>query len=95
MKLAAIKKIKIQNLQSPRTGNPVPNQFSIRTEDGTYFQSYETIIAFRDNDNNVTLDPRWQYSITTSKYRCVFLGETTSETKTKIEKGIYKIVDLN
>ena len=37
----------------------------------------------------------WNYSITTSKYRNQFLGESTKETQAKINSGEYKLVDLN
>lgn len=41
-----IQKIKVYNMTSPR-GGEVPNQFEIVTPEGTYFQSYSSIIAFR------------------------------------------------
>lgn len=37
---------KVRNIFG-RTGHPVVNQFIITTADGEYFQSYETVIAFR------------------------------------------------
>ena len=48
----------------------VKNQFIIHTESGTYFQSYNTIIAFKLNSGFIMLDKgKWDYSVTTSKYR--------------------------
>ena len=38
----------ITNLQSPRSGNPVANQFLISTDKYNIFKSYETIIAKQD-----------------------------------------------
>ena len=74
----------------------VKNQFIIHTESGTYFQSYNTIIAFIDNEGKITLDEdKWDYSVTTSKYRNKFTGLTTQETKKKIESGEIQLVDLN
>ena len=74
----------------------VKNQFIIHTESGTYFQSYNTIIAFIDNDGKITLDEdKWDYSVTTSRYRNKFTGLTTQETKKKIESGEIQLVDLN
>jgi hypothetical protein len=32
-------------------GNKIPNQFIIDTEDGSYFQSYDSIIAFIPGDS--------------------------------------------
>jgi len=39
-----MKTIQVNQMCSPRTGNPVANQFVIMTKKGIYFQSYETII---------------------------------------------------
>lgn len=78
-----------------RNGNDIPNQFIIRTDEGTYFQSYRSIIAFKSN-GEVTLDRnKWDYSVTTGKYRNQFLGETKKETQAKIDSGVYKLTDLN
>ena len=84
-----------QNMTSSK-GNFVPNQFLIYTNKGVYFQSYNSIIALRDNNNNVFLDSYyWNYSRTTGKYRNIFLDECTPETKAKIKSGIYKLKNLN
>ena len=78
------------------SGNDVPNQFIICTPEGSYFQSYSSIIAFEDNQGNVTLDEsKWNYSRTTSKYRNNFLGEGIADTRKKIKSGVYKMADLN
>ena len=74
----------------------VKNQFIIHTDEGVYFQSYNTIIAFIDNNGKITLDEdKWDYSMTTSKYRNKFTGLTTQETKNKIESGEILLVNLN
>lgn len=74
----------------------VKNQSLIHAESGTYFQSYNTIIAFIDINGKITLDEdKWDYSVTTSKYRNKFTGLTTQETKKKIESGEIQLVDLN
>lgn len=90
--------LKISNMVSSN-GNHVPNQFIIETDKGTYFQSYSTIIAYCEIDTGYTqvyLDrDSWNYSVTTSKYRNQFLGETTKETQKKIDSGEYKLVNLN
>ena len=80
------------------TGNKVANQFVIETTKGTYFQSYESIIAFISNTggSRVTLDKDyWDYSRTTGKYRNIFLGEDKKATEAKIASGEYKLADLN
>ena len=75
----------------------VPNQFIIRTNDGIYFQSYYSIIAFQSNkDGKTYLDKsKWDYSRTTGKYRNKFLNETKAETEKNIKSGTYKLIDLN
>ena len=89
-------KIKVKQMTSPRSGGPVANQFIIYTSKGRYFQSYYSIIAFKDNEGNVTLDLYdWDYSRTTGKYRNEFLGEGIADTRVKIESGEYKLADLN
>ena len=85
----------VENMRSPR-GNQVPNQFIIWTDKGKYFQSYRTIIAFIDNNNNVFLDKDfWDYSRTTGKYRNIFLGEKRDSTMYSIKTGEYELKDLN
>lgn len=91
-----MKHIKVRSMNSSRTGKPVANQFITLTPEGTYFQSYDSVIAFRANDGTVTLDENmWDYSVTTNKYRNEFLGEGTPITSKKIAAGIYKTADLN
>jgi len=89
--------IKVYNLNSPRTGNPVANQYEIITEDDYIFQSYSSIIAKRNRETNkITLDSYyWDYSVTTGKYRNQFLGECIADTRKKIKAGLYKLADLN
>ena len=87
---------KVRQMKSNSSGNPVANQFIIYTPEGNYFQSYDSVIAFRANDGKITLDKYyWNYSKTTSKYRNEFLGEYIAETRSKIESGEYKLADLN
>lgn len=92
-----LKTVSVSNLQSPRSGRDVSNQFEIRTPEGVYFQSYRSLIAFIPaNGGKTVLDAEhWDYSRTTSKYRCQFLGETTKETQAKIKDGTYVLADLN
>lgn len=86
--------MKVKNMTSSK-GNKVANQFLIVDFDTDYFQSYDSIIVMR-HKGEVTLDrDTWNYSKTTSKYRNMFLNETTEETRKKIENGTYKLADLN
>lgn len=71
------------------------NQYIIIVNNSRNFQSYNTIIC-KITNGTVELDRQsWDYSRTTSKYRNQFLGETTQETQLKIDKGIYKLTNLN
>lgn len=84
-------KVKVENMTSS-TGNPVPNQFRIWTKEGEYFQSYNSIIAFRPfglGNAKIQLGKDWAYSVTTGKYRNQFLEETKQETKAKLDSGEY------
>ena len=107
MQQPTIKRISVQNMQSQK-GNDIPNQFEIFTPEGKYFQSYNTIIAFKPTGakGGITktgvripelyLDKeKWNYSVTTGKYRNIFLGESKKETEAKIKSGVYKLTELN
>lgn len=86
--------MKVYNLTSPR-GTVVPNQFEIHHDGKRYFQSYQSIIAVIE-DGKITLDSYyWDYSVTTSKYRNIFTGLTTEETKRLIKSGEIKLENLN
>lgn len=86
--------MKVKNLTSVN-GNKIANQFEITDGNRRIFQSYDSVICIIEN-GIVTLDEcYWNYSVTTSKYRNIFLGESAKETKKKIEEGIYKLAKLN
>jgi hypothetical protein len=77
-------------------GNSIANQFLIYANNGVYFQSYNSIIALKKNDGTIVLSEKyWDYSKTTSKYRNIFLGETSEQTKYQIKIGNYKLQKLN
>ena len=79
-----------------KSGNPIPNQFVITVKGNIYFQSYNSIIVKMGNDRQTYLDERyWDYSVTTGKYRNMFLGETKKETEKNIADGTYKLTNLN
>lgn len=89
-------KVKVENMTSPRTGKEVANQFIITVGNKTYFQSYDSVIACKDEKGNITLDKKtWDYSATTGKYRNEFLSEGIAETRKKIKSKAYKLKDLN
>ena len=93
--------MKVENMTSSR-GTRVANQFRIFADEGVYFQSYSTIIAFKPypckpfDPAKIKLDrDAWDYSVTTGKYRNIFLGEKKPETERKIKSGEYILTDLN
>ena len=87
--------IKVLNMIS-NNGNRIPNQFVISTPEGSYFQSYNSVIAFINNEGRVFLDRnKWDYSTTTGKYRNIFLGENKKLTEKRINNNNYVLIDLN
>lgn len=63
----------VTNMNSPRTGRPVANQFIITNGDTTVFQSYNSTIATIDyGEGTIKLGEDWDYSVTTGKYRNLF-----------------------
>ena len=89
------KNIKVLNMTSPQ-GNKIANQFVIATPEGSYFQSYNSVIAFINNEGRVFLDKnKWDYSTTTGKYRNIFLGEKKDLTEKRINNNNYVLIDLN
>ena len=92
--------MKVQNMTS-NNGNKIANQFIIEDDFNTvYFQSYNSMIAKKTwndkGEKRVFLDSNyWDYSVTTSKYRNIFLNESKKETQKKIDNGIYILTNLN
>ena len=69
---------------------------SIGFEDKFNWKIFERLKIVKQTRKNTYLDSRcWNYSKTTSKYRNIFLGETTKETQSKIDRGEYKLTNLN
>ena len=72
-----MKDIRISQLINDRN-NGANNQFVVVTDKGTYFQSYDTIIAFvPNNSDDIVLSEDWEYSKTTSKHLYIFLRDYT------------------
>jgi hypothetical protein len=82
--LGAIRKV--QNLQSPRSGRDVPNQYDLICENGIAFQSYDTLIAVRMN-GYLYLTDYHDYSKTTSKYCTEWTGFSTDERRKGLKSG--------
>ncbi len=74
-------------------GNSVANQFIIKGKDYTLFWSYDSPIAMK-KDGKVYIFKNWDYSITTGRYRNMFLEESKNDTLKKIKSGEYIAVDF-
>lgn len=86
--------MKVTNMISSR-GSKSANQFIITEGNKDTFQSYDSVIAINE-DGKITLDKdKWDYSVTTSRYRNAFLSESKKETQAKIDSGEYILADLN
>lgn len=61
--------MRVTNLNSPRSGSPVANQYEILSDDGSTstFQSYKTVIA-KNVSGHFVISGDWNYSVTTTKY---------------------------
>lgn len=89
--------VKITPFDSPRSNKAVANQWVITTDEGEFFQSYRSIIAFKPYGGGKTVldESKWNYSTTTGKYRNEFLGEGIADTRAKIASGEYVLANLN
>ena len=87
----------VQNMHSNRSGRPVPNQFIIRVNRLTIFQSYTSIIAVTKwNMENILLDEKFHnYSVTTSKYLYQFLSMKRKSIDEMEKAGTLIYTDLN
>ena len=91
-----MKYIMVENLEGAK------NQFLIHTPEGTYFQSYDSLIAFKGFENMnaeeyIYLDiHKWDFYNATQKYRNIFLGvKRTADIERRIKEGKYLLIDLN
>ena len=84
-------------MHSVRSGRPVANQFIIRINRLTIFQSYTSIIAVTKwNMENILLDEKFHnYSVTTSKYLYQFLGMKRKGIDEMEKIGTLVYTDLN
>lgn len=73
-----------------RVINIANNQFEIHTDEGVYFQSYDSVVAFKPNNSEekIKVCADWEYSRTTMKYVEQFLGQNTSKTRKDIKDGV-------
>lgn len=66
--------MRVYNMESPRSGRLVANQFIIVDDNKLVFQSYDSMIVTWDKaTSTLTFGKDWDYSTTTAKYRNEFL----------------------
>ena len=86
--------MKVQNFIGVN-GRAIPNQFIIDTDNARIFQSYDTIIAKRENDQLVLDNGALNYSRTTSKYLYLFLNMNRKAIEHDIKSGKILLKNLN
>ena len=82
-------------------GNPVVNQFVIKTEKAVYFQSYKNVICKWDGINLI-LSNDWKYNNTTRKHLYIFLRQngfyslsSAKDIRKAIEKKVITLEEIN
>ena len=73
-----------------RVVNIANNQFEVYTDEGVYFQSYDSVVAFKPNssEEKIRVGVDWDYSRTTMKYVGQFLGQNTAKTRKDIKDEV-------
>ena len=86
--------IKVNNLCSPSSGREIANQFEIRTNKGSIFQSYESLCALWNDSNKKIINERYyKYSSTTSKYMAVFFNcDNAKEMHQMVKNGSIEVI---
>ena len=66
------------------------NQFEVYTDEGVYFQSYDSVVAFKPNssEEKIRVGFDWNYSRTTMKYVGQFLGQNTAKIRKDIKDEV-------
>lgn len=78
--------IRVAPIISPRSGQPVRNQYEVRFEHGSLFQSYGTFIGARVN-GKFYLSEHHSCSTTTSKYCTEWCGMNPSQRRKALASG--------
>lgn len=83
--------MKIENMKSNQ-GNSTPNQFKLYYNNYVAFQSYKTLIAVYDHENDTLYQDKNFYSRTTSKYLNRFIKECQPLTILKVDNNSLHII---
>lgn len=85
--------MQVSNMLSTK-GNKVANQFIIEYDRFTAFQSYSTLIAVYDHENDVMYTDKEKYSCTTSKYLNMFIREYQPLHISKVDNNsLHRIIE--
>lgn len=85
--------MKIENMKSTK-GSKVANQFIIEFGNYTAFQSYSTLIAVYDHENDTLYQDENFYSRTTSKYTNMFIEQYQPLTISKVDNNrLHRIIE--
>ena len=73
-----------------RVVNIANNQYEVYTDEGVYFQSYDSVVAFKPNnrEEKIRVGIDWDYSRTTMKYVGQFLNQNTAKTRRDIKDEV-------
>ena len=72
------------------TSHMANNQVIMQAGNKEIFQSYDSIIAIREN-GKILFSNHWDYSRTTMKYLGQFLNSNGKEIRAKFKSGEYKV----
>ena len=79
---------KVIPMLSARSGEPIRNQYVIRTGKLYHFQSYDSLVASYDASSRIlTLGLYWDYSVTTMKYLNQFIRQYCHPVHMKLPLG--------
>jgi hypothetical protein len=93
---------KVYNMESPRSGREVANQFVIEAGREVVFQSYRSVCAIYNRDTKtLTLGEDWNRSMTTRKYFWQFVRNylpyywdiDLKELRSRIASGEVKVLN--
>lgn len=70
------------------------NNVWIHTDDGTYCQSYSTVVALQTNNRSFVLSKAWDCSRTTAKHVSYFVGRPSAEIRKAIKAGEIEVVEV-
>ncbi len=74
-------------------GNPNPNHFIIRFDNGVLYQSYRSLVVARLADGTTYLREDHDYSRTTCKFVKGFTGKNAEERRRALERGEYGFIE--